>query len=191
MTVHVLKPQFQARLRPLVGRLADAGVSPNGVTLTGCGLSLASGALLWLGAEWHGLFALLPLCLLARVALDAMGGMLAREFGQPSALGALLHELCDVISDAALYLPFARLPHFAPPAVVLVVLLALLAELAGVLGPTVGAERRHDGPLGKSDRALVFGVLGLAVGLGLPPQAWLAVVRGALREDRRRGVGQP
>ena len=54
--------------------------------------------------------------------------------------------------------------------VLLVTLLALFSEYAGVLGPMVGAPRRYDGPMGKSDRALVFGALALAVGLlgGLP-----------------------
>ncbi len=41
-----------------------------------------------------------------------------------------------------------------------------------MLGPTVGASRRYDGPMGKSDRALVFGALGLWVGLGGPLPAW-------------------
>jgi len=43
--------------------------------------------------------------------------------------------------------------------------MATLSELAGILGPAVGASRRYDGPLGKSDRALVFGALGLWVAL--------------------------
>jgi CDP-diacylglycerol--glycerol-3-phosphate 3-phosphatidyltransferase len=37
----------------------------------------------------------------------------------------------------------------------------------------VGASRRYDGPLGKSDRALLFGALGLWAGIAgaLPPFA--------------------
>ena len=41
-----------------------------------------------------------------------------------------------------------------------------VSEMAGALAPMVGAARRYDGPMGKSDRALVFGVLGLYVGAG-------------------------
>jgi CDP-diacylglycerol---glycerol-3-phosphate 3-phosphatidyltransferase len=92
--------------------------------------------------------------------------MLAREFGQQSALGAYLNELSDVVSDAALTLPFAALAPFGLASVGLVVLLAALSEMAGALGPMVGAPRRYDGPMGKSDRAFVFGALGLYVGLG-------------------------
>ncbi len=104
--------------------------------------------------------------------MNAVDGMLAREHGQRSALGAYLNELTDVLSDAALYLPFAFLPHFAPLWVCAVIGLAIISEYAGVLGLMVGATRRYDGPMGKSDRAFVFGALGLAVALGLPPAGW-------------------
>jgi CDP-diacylglycerol--glycerol-3-phosphate 3-phosphatidyltransferase len=57
--------------------------------------------------------------------------------------------------------------------VVLATLLAVIVEYAGVMGPLVGAGRRYDGPLGKSDRAFVFGVLGAGVATGLLPIDWL------------------
>lgn len=60
-----------------------------------------------------------------------------------------------------------------PAAVVLVVILALISEYAGVLGPMVGASRRYDGPMGKSDRAFVFGVLAVGIASGLFPPAWI------------------
>jgi CDP-diacylglycerol---glycerol-3-phosphate 3-phosphatidyltransferase len=40
--------------------------------------------------------------------------------------------------------------------------------MTGVIGVEIGASRRHDGPMGKSDRAFVFGALGLLLGLKLP-----------------------
>ena len=59
------------------------------------------------GAAWALL--LLPPVLFVRMALNAIDGMLAREFAQKSALGAVLNELGDVVSDTALYLPFATI----------------------------------------------------------------------------------
>jgi len=59
-------------------------------------------------------FLLLPVVFLARMMLNAIDGMLAREFGQQSALGAYMNELADVVSDAALYLPFAFVMPFGP-----------------------------------------------------------------------------
>jgi len=58
--------------------------------------------------------------------------------------------------------------------------LAGLTELAGVLGPTIGATRRYDGPMGKSDRAFVFGLLALLLGLGVRPGPWLLAVQAAI-----------
>src|SRR5262249_41635127 len=123
---------------------------------------------------WSGLratFVLVPMWLLIRMALNAVDGMLAREFGQQSRLGVYLNEIGDVVSDAALYAPFALVAPFGPLGLGIVIVLSVLTEFAGVLATAAG--RRYDGPLGKSDRAVVFGVLGLWVGTALPLPWWL------------------
>jgi CDP-diacylglycerol---glycerol-3-phosphate 3-phosphatidyltransferase len=168
MSLYQLKPKFQNLLRPLVARLAAEGVTANQVTVVACLISILIGSLILLLPWRHGLFLLIPVWMFLRMAFNAIDGMLAREFGQKSRLGGYLNELTDVISDAALILPFAMLPVFGLPSICAVIFLAVLSEYAGVMGPLVGAERRYDGPLGKSDRALVFGALGLWVGLGWP-----------------------
>lgn len=172
-SIYQLKPRFQNLLRPLVQRLHARGVTANQVTLAAAGVSVLLGALVAAFAGYLWLFALIPLWMFLRMALNAIDGMLAREFGQQSTLGAYLNELCDLIADSALFLPFAVLPEVSPLWVVLVTLLALLVEYAGVMGPLVGASRRYDGPMGKSDRAFCFGVLGAGVASGLLPIAWL------------------
>jgi CDP-diacylglycerol--glycerol-3-phosphate 3-phosphatidyltransferase len=173
MTLYDLKPRFQALLRPYAERLARAGVTANQVTLGAAAGSLVIGLILGELGWLRPLFLLLPVWLFIRMALNAIDGMLAREFGQKSKLGAYLNELCDVVSDAALILPFCFVRPFGPVSVILVVLLAWLSEYAGVMGPLAGAERRYDGPLGKSDRAFALGALGLWVGLLLPMPDWL------------------
>jgi CDP-diacylglycerol--glycerol-3-phosphate 3-phosphatidyltransferase len=178
LTIYALKPRFQAPLRPAAARLHAAGITANTVTLAACALSLLLGTLLVLSVA-NGVpvaFLLLPPWLFLRMALNAIDGMLAREFGHKSDLGAFLNELTDVVADAALMLPFAWLPHFGAAWVAAVIWLAALTEVAGLAGPGIGATRRYDGPMGKSDRAFVLGVLGLAVGLGMPAWAWLGAV---------------
>src|SRR5579864_5341171 len=113
-SIYLLKPRFQASLLPLVRILADSGVTANQVTLAACALSVASGLFLSSPAESRALLVLLPVLLFFRMALNAMDGMLAREFGQRSNLGACLNELGDVVSDAFLYLPFVYLLGFDP-----------------------------------------------------------------------------
>ncbi len=176
MSIYELKPAFQNLLRPLVRALHAAGCTANGVTLVTCVLSVALGIVLCIYNEVRGLFLLLPVFFFVRMALNAVDGMLAREFGQKSNLGAFLNELTDVISDAALYLPFAYLPHFDWLWVTAVIFLSALSEMTGAVAVMIGVARRYDGPMGKSDRAFVFGALGLAIGLGLPPAAWQKMI---------------
>lgn len=75
--------------------------------------------------------------------------------------------------------------------VILVVVMAVISEYAGVLGPMVGASRRYDGPMGKSDRAFCFGVIGAGVATGLLPALWINLLLGlilALLRKRTRPV---
>ncbi|ODU10957.1 MAG: hypothetical protein ABS91_02875, partial [Thiobacillus sp. SCN 64-35] len=123
---------------------------------------------------------LLPLVLFLRMGLNAVDGMLAREFGQQSKLGAILNELGDVISDAALYLPLAWVPFVWVPLVEGIVVLAVISEMTGVVAVQIGAKRQYQGPMGKSDRAFWFGALGLLLGLGVPPGDWINALLGVM-----------
>ncbi|RDE49433.1 MAG: CDP-alcohol phosphatidyltransferase family protein [Candidatus Accumulibacter meliphilus] len=174
LSIYEIKPRFQSLLRPLATRLAAAGVTANAVTLVAMALSVALGLLLAIFQPGGAAYLALPIWLFLRMALNAIDGMLAREHGQKSTLGAYLNELTDVISDAALYLPFAFVAPFGALSVGLVIWLAAVSEMAGALGPMVGASRRYEGPMGKSDRAFVFGALGLWLGLAGQLPAWLA-----------------
>ena len=153
MSIFVLKSAFQMLLRPLAGRLAAAGVTANQVSVVAALGSLAVGAFVAVMSPAHWPFLFVPIWLFIRMALNAIDGMLARDYGQKSKLGAYLNELGDVVSDAALYAPFALLPAFGGFWIAVVIVLSALTELAGVLGQTIGASRRYDGPMGKSDRA--------------------------------------
>ena len=180
MTIYDLKPAFQSLLRPVARAIAGAGGTANQVTLAAMIGSAIVGAAIYQYPASRWPLVLVGPWLFVRMALNAIDGMLAREHGQKSALGGLLNELTDVVSDAVLYLPFARVPGFDATLVVLVVFLAVLTEMTGVVAVQIGASRRYDGPFGKSDRAFAFGALGLMVGLGGPAGPWLTWVLGAM-----------
>jgi CDP-diacylglycerol--glycerol-3-phosphate 3-phosphatidyltransferase len=57
----------------------------------------------------------------------------------------------------------------APYWVLLLLLGAMLSEFAGVLALQIGAARRFDGPMGKSDRAFWLSLLAIGIALELPP----------------------
>ncbi len=166
MSIYALKGRFQALLRPGVRRMAALGITANQVTVTAALVSLLVAALVWKYAPAQPLlYLLLPVWMLLRMALNAVDGMLAREFGQQSRLGAYLNELSDVIADAALYLSLLSVAGVHGHLLWTFVVLSALTEYAGVLGLMVGADRRYDGPMGKSDRAFVVGVLGLLLAM--------------------------
>lgn len=173
-SVYDLKSKFQSMLRPICGVLARAGVSANSVTIAALLLSVGwGGAFSFTGS--HLLLTLLPLLLFIRMGMNAIDGILAREFNQQSNIGAFLNELGDILSDLAIYLPFALIAGLSSALLIAFVILALIVEFTGVLGLMIGASRRYDGPFGKSDRAVFFGFGGLLIGFGVTPEGWTSV----------------
>ncbi len=175
-SVYKLKSAFSDLLRPITNGLANRGVTANQVTLVAMfasvfialglyldGLYLQSSSLLWL---------LVPVWMFIRMALNNIDGMLAREHNMSTPLGAILNEMGDVVSDSALFLMFAILPGINSPLLILLTLLAVISEMIGVVAVQIGASRRYDGPSGKSDRALFFGVLAFIYAIGIPLNNW-------------------
>ncbi len=173
MSIVKLKSSFHSLLRPLAGRLAAMGLAADQVTLVSAVVSMGIGALLLARPE-PALFALVPVWMVLRAMFDALAGLLAREYGRRSALGPYLGEIAAVVSDAALYAPFALVAPFSLPWLAAIVFLATLTEFAGVLALAHGGGRSHEGPMGRSDRALLFGALGaLVAAFGtLPAWTW-------------------
>jgi CDP-diacylglycerol--glycerol-3-phosphate 3-phosphatidyltransferase len=153
ISVYQLKPKFQALLQPLLLKLKKWGFTPNSLTILAFLLSLAMGLMSYYGPREISLV-LFPFVLLLRMALNALDGMMARQFQMQSKLGAALNEMGDVLSDIVLYYPLYLLFSMDQ-----IWIMSVLNEFAGILGHAIGGERRYDGPMGKSDRALVVGVL--------------------------------
>jgi phosphatidylglycerophosphate synthase len=160
-SVYDLKPRFQGLLRPTMHTLASTGVTPNAVTLTAVIGSIVVGSVVSFSSRRPVFLLLLPIWLFVRMALNAIDGMMARELNLSSHLGAILNELGDAVSDLGLYLPLAFVYEPSRWPVIAFSIGAVLTEFSGVLGRALGATRRYDGPMGKSDRAFVIGALGL------------------------------
>ena len=171
-TIYDIKPGFQRLLRPLCRLLAKLGFTANQITVGALLLSFAGGAALFFYSNNPLVLFIIPPLLFIRMALNAIDGMLAREFNMKSSLGAILNEIGDVASDTALYLPFALISGINSYLIILIIILAMIVEMTGVVSVQIGASRRYDGPMGKSDRAFVFGVLALLVAFGVTPGRW-------------------
>ena len=186
-----LKPAFQRMLTPLMQRLRNAGVTPNALTWLAIVLSGGLGYAFVLGLTNRYWFFVVASGLLVRMALNALDGLMARTFNLTSRGGAVLNELGDVASDALVIWPLALVPGVHVGWVAALLWLTAVNEFAGVLGASVSAERRYEGPMGKSDRTLVWGVFCLLMGaeVAVEPYAMYgvyAVLIGLLWSTARR-----
>ena len=179
-TIYDIKPGFQKLLRPLCRLLAKLGFTANQITVGALLLSFAGGAALFFYSNNPLVLFIIPPLLFIRMALNAIDGMLAREFNMKSSLGAILNEIGDVASDTALYLPFALIPGINSYLVITITILAMIVEMTGVVSVQIGASRRYDGPMGKSDRAFVFGILALLLAFGMVPGRWSDIFLGVV-----------
>lgn len=163
ISVYKIKPKFQQLLKPILNWLHKKGITPNQLTVMAIFLSLLIGVALWFNQYWKFGLLIVPIGLLLRMALNALDGMMARTFNLQSKLGEILNELGDVVSDLFIYIALIKVTGVIPEIIIVFVALSVLNEFAGVMGKVVGKERRYDGPMGKSDRALVIGALCLTL----------------------------
>ena len=167
ISVYQLKPKFQQLLQPILIFLNKRKITANQITVASIILSVIIGVLFWNSDRYNWFFLSLPIGLLLRMALNALDGMMARKYNQMTKLGEVLNEVGDIFSDLILFFPLIK---FQPESLYLIVgfiALAIINEFAGLLGKVVGKNRRYEGPMGKSDRALLFGIYGIIMFCGV------------------------
>ena len=159
ISVYHLKPRFQSLLRPIAYSLAAIGVTANQVTIAAAAGSLAS-------ARWS------PRAAIVRRSCSSRCGCCSAWPSTPStacwrASSANRAGSAPISTSSATSSPTPRCTCRSPDCALRPAwrrrwssCSRLITEFAGVLGPMVGASRRYDGPMGKSDRAFVFGALG-------------------------------
>ena len=154
MGVYSLKPGFQRTLDPLCERLVAAGVHPDLLTAAGLAVSLLGGICLaaFPGAPW--LLLLAPPAALVRTVLNALDGMVARASGLSHARGEFLNEVCDRLSDVALFGGLTLSGAVRPELGAAAITAMLLASQAGVASRSAGGDRQYGGVMGKADRML-------------------------------------
>ena len=159
ISIYKLKPKFQKLLQPLLLLLKRIGVSPNHITVFTIFFSLLIGYILFLAIDNSFWFIVVALGLLIRMMLNALDGMMANQFNLQSKLGEILNEIGDVISDIAIFFPFLYFEAIKSEYVILFIFLSIINEFCGVLAKLISGSRRYDGPMGKSDRAFLVGII--------------------------------
>lgn len=158
--LYLQKGNFQKVVRWLGGRWMTA----NQATAFGIVFVLLTSASFYVGLSvegWRWLLLLTPVFLVFRMAMNALDGMLAREYNTGTVAGELFNEGLDVIGDTVCYSSLFFVPGGPNLTLTLLLLLAWMAEFFGVLGKGLpGGVRRHETFLGgKPDRAVWMSVL--------------------------------
>lgn len=167
ISVYKLKPKFQQLLTPVLLFLNKHAITANQITIASILLSVGIGILFWYADISKWFFLSLPIGLLLRMALNALDGMMARRFNQTSKLGEVLNEVGDIVSDVIIFFPLLKFQPESVYLIVIFIVLSVVNEFSGLMGKIVGKERRYDGPMGKSDRALILGLYGLLIFFGV------------------------
>ena len=160
ISVYKLKPKFQELLLPILLFFRNHNITANQITISSIIFSAIIGILFWNADISRWFFLALPIGLLIRMALNALDGMMAKKFNQTSKLGEILNEEGDIISDVMVFFPLLKFLPESLYLIILFIILSIINEFCGLLGKVVGKERRYDGPMGKSDRALILGLYG-------------------------------
>jgi CDP-diacylglycerol--glycerol-3-phosphate 3-phosphatidyltransferase len=152
MNLYATKAAANARLIPVVDRLAAAGVTPDQVTLAAVPVALLGGACLLASPSVPVLLLAVPVLAIVRIVLNLIDGNLARRTGKIHPRGELFNELGDRLADTAFLAPVAFLPGASPELVLLGVLVGVLASYVGITARAAGGERIYRGILSKPGR---------------------------------------
>lgn len=159
ISFYKIKPKFQKLLKPILVGLYKFGITANQITVSSIFLSFFIGISLWFHTDYRWGLLVVPIGLLVRMALNALDGMMARTYNMQSKLGEVLNEIGDVISDLFIFIPMIQIKGLNHELLAFFIGLSIINEFAGFMGKLIGKERRYDGPMGKSDRAFLVGII--------------------------------
>jgi CDP-diacylglycerol--glycerol-3-phosphate 3-phosphatidyltransferase len=169
MGIYAVKPRFRRMLRGTARALAARGVTPDQVTTAGIVASGLGALAFRLGSRRRGAFAAVPALALARIAANALDGLVAEESGLGRPAGELYNETADRLGDIAFLAGTAAVPGVRPSLALGALAAAELSSFVGVSAKAAGGRRRYEGPMGKPDRMLVVGAAGLAAAVTRQP----------------------
>ena len=178
ISTYKIKPAFQKLLMPLLGLLRKCGFTPNLLTILAIVLSLCLGYVFSEANTNDSYYLYVSLGLLFRMMLNALDGMMARIYNLQSTTGEILNEVGDIVSDVAIFYPLLLIEELDFGLAFGFIILSIINEFSGVLAKSISGERRYDGPMGKSDRASLIGILCLLFYFGFEVGPYLNYIFG-------------
>jgi len=159
--MYALKPWYAERLAGIRTLLVRQGVSPNVLSVAGITFGALAGVCLWWVPQGWAALMVAPL-LAARLAAANLDGAVARDSDRQTPAGSVLNEVGDRAAELAV---LAGCLALAPGWLVLLTMLAASTPSWIALAcAAAGLERPNGGPVGKTERCLLLGVLAAVPG---------------------------
>lgn len=159
--LYALKPWYTRRLAGVRSWLVGRDVSPTAVSLAGVAFACAAATVVAF-APHQALSALAAGgALVGRLACANLDGGIARAAGRVTARGSVANELSDRVADLVVVVAF--LAHAPLWLVAVTAFATTLPSWASLAGAAAGMRRLQGGPVGKTERCLLYVV---AVGTG-------------------------
>ena len=172
-----LKTRGWVFFQRLAKRLADAGVTPNAISLSSilfaclAGAAFAATGLVENSLAQKTLWITAAMCIQLRLIANLLDGMVAIEGGKRSPVGELYNEVPDRVADAAIFLGAGWVPGSAPWMGALATIVAIFVAYVRAMGVAVGVGQTFHGPMAKPHRMALL--TATAVAAALIPTDWL------------------
>lgn len=185
MTFNALRPVVSKILEPLAKITADAGISPNAISLFSLLFAALAGFLYYYSAFDPLLVLVAGLLVALNSLLDAMDGLMARYLNVASAKGDFLDHVIDRYSDVFIICGIFFGGYVDWQIGVIAIVGVLLTSYLGTQAQALRLGRYYGGIIGRADR-LVLIILSSVVYFvypstiyGFSSLGWMMIIIGA------------
>ena len=156
MTFNALRPVVSKILEPLAKITADAGISPNAISLFSLLFAALAGFLYYYSAFNPLLVLIAGLLVALNSLLDAMDGLMARYLNVASAKGDFLDHVIDRYSDVFMICGISFGGYVDWQIGTVTIVGVLLTSYLGTQAQALRLGRYYGGILGRADRLVLI-----------------------------------
>jgi phosphatidylglycerophosphate synthase len=152
--IYAIKPWWQRRLTNIEDILVAGRIHPDIITLAGVGCAALMAVALAESAYHPWLTLLIAPLAIARLAANALDGLVARRSGLARPWGEVFNECCDRLADTLIFVGLACNPLVNAALAWGTLVLVLLNSYLGTVAKAAGGKRQFGGLLAKADRMI-------------------------------------
>ncbi len=157
-----IKEVFRKLAYGVADTCVKRGIHANTISYFSMVWALIAGVMLYLSVYVPWLLLLAPWFAMLRLYFNMLDGMVALQAKEASAVGEVINELPDRVSDTLIFLGLALSPFGNMMLSFWVIFGMLAVSYIGVLGKAVGANRQYGGLMAKPVRVYIL-VVGCTV----------------------------